>query len=249
MGSPCGSLGITLLPWGQTIFEINATSRTPASTVMRSKRRHDHALIEKFQRGQQEKKAAALKGQGLCPAAPEPQDGEGEQEDLQVMGSWMQELLQSCLGPVLAAPGPPYCAGSPGLVQRFLAGMLGGCGSRTSPLSPSRTCSPMWEARSEKGAEEEKTVPGKSRSRRHSRMRTSTSHTGPRTLRVSGGKSGGAPAAVPSQLCGGCSHPHLCRLSVGGEGSAFEQQAAGAVLDLMGDENHNLNKSKQMLKW
>lgn len=127
MGSPCGSLGITLLPWGQTIFEINATSRTPASTVMRSKRRHDHALIEKFQRGQQEKKAAALKRQGLCPAAPEPQDGEGEQEDLQVMGSWMQELLQSCLGPVLAAPGPPYCAGSWGLVQR-LAGMLGGRG-------------------------------------------------------------------------------------------------------------------------
>ncbi|NXS25172.1 DDX54 helicase, partial [Mystacornis crossleyi] len=66
-----------------TIFEINATSRTPASTVMRSKRRHDHALIEKFQRGQQEKRAAALKGQGLCPAPSKTQDGEGEQEDLQ----------------------------------------------------------------------------------------------------------------------------------------------------------------------
>ncbi|OXB76408.1 UNVERIFIED_CONTAM: hypothetical protein H355_014123 [Colinus virginianus] len=38
-------------------------------------------------------------------------------------------------------------------------------------------------------------------------------------------------------------------LSVGGEGSAFEQQAAGAVLDLMGDESHNLNRSKQLLKW
>lgn len=36
---------------------------------------------------------------------------------------------------------------------------------------------------------------------------------------------------------------------MGGDGSAFEQQAAGAVLDLMGDENHNLNKSKQLLKW
>jgi len=36
---------------------------------------------------------------------------------------------------------------------------------------------------------------------------------------------------------------------VGGEGSAFEQQAAGAVLDLMGDESHNLNRSKQLLKW
>lgn len=54
-------------------------------------------------------------------------------------------------------------------------------------------------------------------------------------------------------------HPGTCRelpslaaprrLSVVGEGSPFEQQAAGAVLDLMGDENHNLNKSKQLLKW
>uniref|UniRef100_A0A8C5JF58 ATP-dependent RNA helicase DDX54 n=1 Tax=Junco hyemalis TaxID=40217 RepID=A0A8C5JF58_JUNHY len=94
-----------------TIFEINATSRTPASTVMRSKRRHDHALIEKFQRGQQEKRAAALKGQGMCPAPPEPQDGEGEQEDLQVIGSWMQELLQSCLGLVLAGQGPQIVLG------------------------------------------------------------------------------------------------------------------------------------------
>lgn len=74
--------------WDQTIFEINATSRTLASTVMRSKRRHDHALIEKYQRGQQEKRAAALKGQRLCPVPP-ALEGEGEgdnEEDLQVMG-------------------------------------------------------------------------------------------------------------------------------------------------------------------
>ncbi|XP_028914172.1 ATP-dependent RNA helicase DDX54 [Ornithorhynchus anatinus] len=38
-------------------------------------------------------------------------------------------------------------------------------------------------------------------------------------------------------------------LSIGGEGSAFEQQASSAVLDLMGDESHNLDKSKQLLKW
>lgn len=77
-----------LLPREQTIFEINATSRTPASTVMRSKRRHDHALIEKYQRGQQEKRAVALQGQGLCPAPLAPQQGEGEgeeEENLQVM--------------------------------------------------------------------------------------------------------------------------------------------------------------------
>uniref|UniRef100_A0A8D0HB29 ATP-dependent RNA helicase DDX54 n=1 Tax=Sphenodon punctatus TaxID=8508 RepID=A0A8D0HB29_SPHPU len=38
-------------------------------------------------------------------------------------------------------------------------------------------------------------------------------------------------------------------LSIGGEGSPFEQQASGAVLDLMGDDSRNMNKSKQLLKW
>ncbi|XP_072839817.2 ATP-dependent RNA helicase DDX54 [Pogona vitticeps] len=38
-------------------------------------------------------------------------------------------------------------------------------------------------------------------------------------------------------------------LCIGGEGSAFEQQASGAVLDLMGDENQSMNKNKQLLKW
>ncbi|KAG8504621.1 ATP-dependent RNA helicase DDX54 [Galemys pyrenaicus] len=38
-------------------------------------------------------------------------------------------------------------------------------------------------------------------------------------------------------------------LSVGGDGGAFEQQAAGAVLDLMGDEGQNLTRTRQQLKW
>ncbi|KAK2102640.1 hypothetical protein P7K49_020307 [Saguinus oedipus] len=38
-------------------------------------------------------------------------------------------------------------------------------------------------------------------------------------------------------------------LSVGGEGGAFEQQVAGAVLDLMGDEAQNLTRGRQQLKW
>nr|XP_021531133.1 ATP-dependent RNA helicase DDX54 [Aotus nancymaae] len=38
-------------------------------------------------------------------------------------------------------------------------------------------------------------------------------------------------------------------LSVSGEGGAFEQQAAGAVLDLMGDEAQNLTRGRQQLKW
>lgn len=38
-------------------------------------------------------------------------------------------------------------------------------------------------------------------------------------------------------------------LSVGGDGGAFEQQAAGAVLDLMGDEAQSLTRGRQQLKW
>ncbi|NXK97781.1 DDX54 helicase, partial [Formicarius rufipectus] len=152
-----------------TIFEINATSRTPASTVMRSKRRHDHALIEKFQRGQQEKRAAVLKGQ--CPSTPGPQSGEGEgdQEDLQDVFSNVGQKRKRSQG--------------------------GEDGPRKKPQQPAQQ-------------DEEFYIPYR-----------------PKDFESERG------------------------LSVGGEGSAFEQQAAGAVLDLMGDENHNLNKSKQLLKW
>ncbi|XP_058472790.1 ATP-dependent RNA helicase DDX54 [Solea solea] len=38
-------------------------------------------------------------------------------------------------------------------------------------------------------------------------------------------------------------------LSLGGDGSAFDQQASSAVLDLMGDEGDNHNKHKHMMKW
>ncbi|XP_039724132.1 ATP-dependent RNA helicase DDX54 [Pteropus medius] len=38
-------------------------------------------------------------------------------------------------------------------------------------------------------------------------------------------------------------------LSIGGDGGAFEQQVAGAVLDLMGDETQNLTRGRQQLKW
>uniref|UniRef100_A0A8C6ECD5 ATP-dependent RNA helicase DDX54 n=1 Tax=Moschus moschiferus TaxID=68415 RepID=A0A8C6ECD5_MOSMO len=38
-------------------------------------------------------------------------------------------------------------------------------------------------------------------------------------------------------------------LSVGGDGGAFEQQVAGAVLDLMGDEAQSLTRGRQQLKW
>ncbi|NWV01245.1 DDX54 helicase, partial [Upupa epops] len=154
-----------------TIFEINATSRTLASTVMRSKRRHDHALIEKYQRGKQEKRAAALKEQGLCPAPCVPEQG-GEEEE---------ENLQDVFCAVVRQKRKQY---------------------RTEEDGPRKK--PQQSAQQD----EEFYIPYR-----------------PKDFESERG------------------------LSVGGEGSPFEQQAAGAVLDLMGDENHNLNKSKQLLKW
>ncbi|CAL1569334.1 unnamed protein product [Knipowitschia caucasica] len=38
-------------------------------------------------------------------------------------------------------------------------------------------------------------------------------------------------------------------LSLGGEGTSFEQQASSALLDLMGDEGDQLNQHKSMMKW
>uniref|UniRef100_A0A3P9LBD5 RNA helicase n=1 Tax=Oryzias latipes TaxID=8090 RepID=A0A3P9LBD5_ORYLA len=38
-------------------------------------------------------------------------------------------------------------------------------------------------------------------------------------------------------------------LSLGGEGSNFEQQASSAVLDLMGDDSNQLNQHKKIMKW
>lgn len=52
----------------------------------------------------------------------------------------------------------------------------------------------------------------------------------------------------PPQPC--CVSPlSFCSLSVSGDGGTFEQQVAGAVLDLMGDEAHNLTRGRQQLKW
>ncbi|NXC45882.1 DDX54 helicase, partial [Penelope pileata] len=152
-----------------TIFEINATARTLASSVMRSKRRRDHALIEKFQRGQEEKRAAALEGQGLCPAPPEPKEGDEEEN--------LQDVFSTVVG------------------RKRKRSRAGGDSARKKPQPPAQRDEDFYIPYRPKDFESER------------------------------------------------------GLSVGGEGSAFEQQAAGAVLDLMGDENHNMNRSKQLLKW
>uniref|UniRef100_A0A8C3PW98 ATP-dependent RNA helicase DDX54 n=1 Tax=Chrysolophus pictus TaxID=9089 RepID=A0A8C3PW98_CHRPC len=153
-----------------TIFEINATAHTLASSIMRSKRRHDSALIEKFQRGQEEKRAAALKGQGLHPATPRPEEEEGEEENL-------QEVFSTVVG------------------RKRKRSRAAEDGARKKPQLPAQRDEDFYIPYRPKDFESER------------------------------------------------------GLSVGGEGSAFEQQAAGAVLDLMGDESHNLNRSKQLLKW
>ncbi|KFQ53373.1 ATP-dependent RNA helicase DDX54, partial [Nestor notabilis] len=149
-----------------TIFEINATSRTLASTVMRSKRRHDHALIEKYQRGQQEKRA-------------------------------------------------PGCAGAWGLMQWF-------AGSFLDPFQDVFSTMVGQKRRRGQGGE------GGPRKKLQQSVEQDKDFYIPYR-----------PKDFESER----------GLSVGGKGSPFEQQAAGAVLDLMGDENHNLNKSKQLLKW
>lgn len=41
----------------------------------------------------------------------------------------------------------------------------------------------------------------------------------------------------------------VVRLSLGRDGSNFEQQASSAVLDLMGDEGDRLNQHKALMKW
>ena len=41
----------------------------------------------------------------------------------------------------------------------------------------------------------------------------------------------------------------VIRLSLGSEGTMFDQQATSAVLDMMGDEGKALNQHKRIMKW
>ncbi|MEE6510252.1 hypothetical protein FKM82_029666 [Ascaphus truei] len=62
-----------------TIFEINATNKTPASEVMRAKRGQDRNVIAKFQRVQQEKasRGAQVAASRVC-SLPSVQDSDEE---------------------------------------------------------------------------------------------------------------------------------------------------------------------------
>uniref|UniRef100_A0A452IUF2 ATP-dependent RNA helicase DDX54 n=2 Tax=Gopherus agassizii TaxID=38772 RepID=A0A452IUF2_9SAUR len=148
-----------------TIFEINATNKTLASDVMRAKRSRDRSLINKYQRGQQERRAEAALG-SQDPAVPAPEEEEAN----------LQEVFSAVVG-------------------RKRKQHQVGEGIRK-------------KQRHEAQRDEEFYIPYR-----------------PKDLESERG------------------------LSIGGEGSAFEQQASGAMLDLLGDETHNMSKTKQLLKW
>ncbi|XP_030438201.1 ATP-dependent RNA helicase DDX54 isoform X4 [Gopherus evgoodei] len=148
-----------------TIFEINATNKTLASDVMRAKRSRDRSLINKYQRGQQERRAEAALG-NQDPAVPAPEEEEAN----------LQEVFSAVVG-------------------RKRKQHQVGEGIRK-------------KQRHEAQRDEELYIPYR-----------------PKDLESERG------------------------LSIGGEGSAFEQQASGAMLDLLGDETHNMSKTKQLLKW
>ncbi|XP_053136337.1 ATP-dependent RNA helicase DDX54 [Hemicordylus capensis] len=155
-----------------TIFEINATSKTLASDVMRTKRSRDRQLIDRHQRKQQERRCAAAEKARALALPPAPQQDSAEREEA------LQDVFSSVVGGRRKQPLPAAGRGSGK--------------KRTQPTQ----------------RDEEFYVPYR-------------------------------PKDFDSER-------GLC---VGGEGSAFEQQASGAVLDLLGDENQNLNKSKKLLKW
>ncbi|XP_063172032.1 ATP-dependent RNA helicase DDX54 [Candoia aspera] len=150
-----------------TIFEINATNKTPASDIMRAKRIRDRQFVDRHQRRQEERLSlAAMKAQEL--AVPEEQLEDGEDH--------IQEVFSSVVGK-----------------------------KRKHLPSESR----MGKKRKLSAQEEEKFY-------------------------------------IPYRPKDFASERGLC---VGGEGTAFEQQASAVVLDLMGDENQNLNKGKKLFKW
>ncbi|XP_074916161.1 ATP-dependent RNA helicase DDX54 isoform X2 [Chelonoidis abingdonii] len=148
-----------------TIFEINATNKTLASDVMRAKRSRDRSLIDKYQRGQQERRAGAVLG-SRDPAVPAPEEEEAN----------LQEVFSAMVG--------------------------------------------RKRKRHQVGE-------GIRKKQRHEAQRDKEFYIPYR------------PKDLESER----------GLSIGGEGSAFEQQASGAMLDLLGDETHNMSKTKQLLKW
>uniref|UniRef100_A0AAZ1XMN8 RNA helicase n=1 Tax=Oreochromis aureus TaxID=47969 RepID=A0AAZ1XMN8_OREAU len=145
-----------------TIFEINSSSKTPASEVMRAKRSKDTRLVDKFSK-QREDRAAESRLQEKTPTIPSEQ----------ALGVFSE--------------------------------VVGGKRRGQQEDGEER---PKTKKKRQSGKDEEYYIPYR-------------------------------PKDFDSER----------GLSLGGEGSAFEQQASSAVLDLMGDEGDRLNQQKKMMKW
>lgn len=125
-----------------------------------------------------------------------------------------------------------------------------GLKSDTGPL-PARVSSQRLWARNSQSQDPTKEPKGGGR-RPVSETRSFMSPTGPRISTVSRGECElRAQSWVDREGLGLLikSPTGICRLRVGGTGGAFEQQVAGAVLDLMGDEAQNLSRGRQQLRW
>ncbi|KAJ8346887.1 hypothetical protein SKAU_G00282880 [Synaphobranchus kaupii] len=69
-----------------TIFEINSSSKTAASVVMRAKRSRDTRLVDKFQRVREDRAAEGLLNRPAPPKPPPADPGQSESEDEDIQG-------------------------------------------------------------------------------------------------------------------------------------------------------------------
>uniref|UniRef100_A0A8D2ZNZ5 RNA helicase n=1 Tax=Scophthalmus maximus TaxID=52904 RepID=A0A8D2ZNZ5_SCOMX len=160
-----------------TIFEINSSSKSSASEVMRAKRSKDTRLVDKFNRHREDVAAESRLHQPVNPTTTTTADDDfthtdGNEED-DLKGVFSAVVDEKRRGP-----------------QEYKEK---GSKKRKSRLS---------------GKDEDYYIPYR-------------------------------PKDFDSER----------GLSLGGEGSAFDQQASSAVLDLMGDEGNNLNKNNKIMKW
>nr|XP_015221580.1 PREDICTED: ATP-dependent RNA helicase DDX54 [Lepisosteus oculatus] len=150
-----------------TIFEINSSSRTAASEVMRAKRRRDAGQVGSFLRAREDK---AAEGPASQPAAGAALQAESDEEH----------------------------------IQGVFSAVLGG----KRKMTQGEAEAPKKKKKRETFCDQEFYIPYR-------------------------------PKDFDSER----------GLSLVGEGSTFEQQASGAVLDLMGDEGDKMSQHKNMLKW
>uniref|UniRef100_A0A669BKL9 ATP-dependent RNA helicase DDX54 n=1 Tax=Oreochromis niloticus TaxID=8128 RepID=A0A669BKL9_ORENI len=156
-----------------TIFEINSSSKTPASEVMRAKRSKDTRLVDKFSKQREDRAAESRLQQPINPTTTADCDIT-EKEETETISGVFSEVV----------------------------------GGKRRGQQEDGEERPKTKKKRQSGKDEEYYIPYR-------------------------------PKDFDSER----------GLSLGGEGSAFEQQASSAVLDLMGDEGDRLNQQKKMMKW